>query len=69
MRVLPESRPRALTELIFNSLMAQEHIQRYGSKKLRKETSKPVTKANSKLDKEIQEWKVESTKGWGDVDQ
>jgi hypothetical protein len=49
--------------------MDQEHIQRYGSKRLGKETSKPVTKTNSKLDKEMQEWEVESTKGWGDVDQ
>ena len=49
--------------------MDQEHIPKYGSNKPRKETSKLVTKANSKLDKEIQEWKVESTKGWGDVDQ
>ncbi|MDQ5843169.1 MAG: hypothetical protein M3286_06750 [Thermoproteota archaeon] len=32
-----------------------------------KETLKPITKANSKLDKELQEWEVESTKGGGDL--
>jgi hypothetical protein len=26
-------------------------------------TLQPITKANSKLDKELQEWEVESTKG------
>ncbi len=34
-----------------------------------KETLKPITKANSKLDKELQEWEVESTKGGGDLNQ
>jgi hypothetical protein len=36
-------------------------------KDIRKETLKPVTKVNSKLDKELQEWEVESTKGGGDL--
>jgi hypothetical protein len=27
---------------------------------------KPITKVSSKLDKELQEWEVESTKGGGD---
>lgn len=35
-------------------------------KKVEQDTLKPVTKVNSKLDKELQEWKVESTKGGGD---
>jgi hypothetical protein len=30
---------------------------------------KPITKANSKLDKELQELEVESTKGGGDLSQ
>ncbi|HEU4443464.1 MAG TPA: hypothetical protein VFR94_02200 [Nitrososphaeraceae archaeon] len=38
-------------------------------KDIRKETLKPVTKVNSKLDKELQEWEVESTKGGGDLNQ
>lgn len=32
-------------------------------KDIQKETLKPVTKVNSKLDKELQEWEVESTTG------
>jgi hypothetical protein len=30
-------------------------------KDIQKETLKPITKVNSKLDKELQEWEVEST--------
>ncbi len=30
-------------------------------KDIKKETLKPITKVNSKLDKELQEWEVEST--------
>ena len=30
---------------------------------LTEKTLKPITKAKSKLDKELQEWEVESTKG------
>ncbi len=29
----------------------------------------PITKVNSKLDKELQEWEVESTKGGEDLNQ
>jgi hypothetical protein len=29
----------------------------------KEDTLQPITKANSKLDKELQEWEVESTKG------
>ena len=35
-------------------------------KEIQDETSKPITKVDSKLDKELQEWEVESTKGGGD---
>ncbi len=35
-------------------------------KEIQEETSKPITKVDSKLDKELQEWEVESTKGGGD---
>jgi hypothetical protein len=38
-------------------------------KDITKETLKPITKANSKLDKELQELEVESTKGGGDLSQ
>lgn len=31
------------------------------------ETLKPITKVNSKLDKELQELEVESTKGGGNI--
>ena len=41
--------------------MEQKHIQR--------QILKPVTKVNSKLDKELQEWEVESIKGGGDLSQ
>jgi hypothetical protein len=35
-------------------------------KHIHKETSKPVTKVISKLDKELQKWEVQSTKGGGE---
>ena len=36
-------------------------------KDIQKDTLKPVTKVNTKLDKELQEWEVESTEsGWWD---
>jgi hypothetical protein len=38
-------------------------------KDIQKETLKPITKVNSKLDKELQEWEVESTKGGRDLNQ
>jgi hypothetical protein len=41
--------------------MEEKHVQ--------KETLKPVTKVNSKLDRELQKWEVESTKGGGDLNQ
>jgi hypothetical protein len=33
------------------------------------ETLKPITKASTKLDRELQELEVESTKGGGDLSQ
>ena len=33
------------------------------------ESLKPITKVNSKLDRELQELEVESTKGGGDLSQ
>lgn len=39
------------------------------AKDIAKETLKPVTKVRTKLDKELQEWEVESTKGGGDLSQ
>jgi hypothetical protein len=38
-------------------------------KDIQKETLKPVTEVNSKLDKELQKWEVESTKSVGDLNQ
>ena len=34
-------------------------------KDIQKDTLNPVTKVNTKLDKELQDWEVESTKGGG----
>ena len=36
-------------------------------KNIQKEILKPFTKVNSKLDRELQKWEVESTKGGGDL--
>jgi hypothetical protein len=38
-------------------------------KDIQKATLKPTTKADSNLDKELQEWEVESTKGGGDLNE
>ncbi len=38
-------------------------------KDIQKDTLEPITKVNSKLDKELQEWEVESTKGGGELNQ
>ena len=44
--------------------------QGYGRERhSKRETLKPLTKVNSKLDKELQEWEVESTKGGGDLNE
>lgn len=51
------------TIIIFNNLICQEYIADMEEKDIQKETLKPITKVNSKLDKELQEWEVESTTG------
>lgn len=38
-------------------------------KSISDETLEPITKANTKLDRELQELEVESTKGGGDLSQ
>jgi hypothetical protein len=42
-----------------------EEQEKQGNKKdaQKDSTLQPITKVNSKLDKELQEWEVESTKG------
>ena len=54
---------------MFNRLIDQEYISNMEEKDIQKETLKPITKVNSKLDKELQEWEVESTKGGGELNQ
>jgi hypothetical protein len=54
---------------MFNSLIVQDTSKGMEAKDIQKETLKPITKVNSKLDKELQEWEVESTKGGGDLNQ
>jgi hypothetical protein len=54
---------------MFNSLIDQEYVSNMEEKDIQKETLRPITKVNSKLDKELQEWEVESTKGGGDLNQ
>jgi hypothetical protein len=54
---------------MFNSLIDQEYVSNMEEKDIQKETLKPITKVNSKLDKELQEWEFESTKGGGDLNQ
>ena len=48
-------------------LLAKISFSDMEEKETQKETLKPITKVNSKLDKELQEWEVESTKGGGDL--
>lgn len=55
---------------MFNRLIGERYLHRdMEEKNIQKETLKPVTKVNSKLDKELQEWEVESTKGGGDLNE
>ena len=54
---------------MFNRLIDQEYVSNMEEKDIQKETLKPITKVNSKLDKELQEWEVESTKGGGELNQ
>lgn len=54
---------------MINRVIDQEYVSNMEEKDIQKETLKPITKVNSKLDKELQEWEVESTKGGGDLNQ
>jgi hypothetical protein len=54
---------------MFNRVIDQQYVSNMEEKDIQKETLKPITKVNSKLDKELQEWEVESTKGGGDLNQ
>jgi hypothetical protein len=54
---------------MFNRVIDQEYVGNMEEKDIQKETLKPITKVNSKLDKELQEWEVESTKGGGELNQ
>ena len=55
---------------MFNRHIGQSYLHSdMEEKDIQKETLTPVTKVNSKLDKELQEWEVESTKGGGDLNE
>ena len=54
---------------MFNRVIDQEYVSNMEEKDIQKETLKPITKVNSKLDNELQEWEVESTKGGGEHNQ
>lgn len=43
--------------------MEEQEKKEEKKKDIQKDTLQPITKVNSKLDKELQEWEVESTKG------
>jgi hypothetical protein len=68
-KILPDSRSRCPRNLMFNSLIIQDTSKGMEEKDIQRETLKPITKVNSKLDKELQEREVESTKGGGDLNQ
>lgn len=51
---------------MLNRLIIYQFSWDMEEKKVEQDTLKPVTKVKSKLDKELQEWEVESTKGGGD---
>lgn len=54
---------------MFNNLLCQQYIanmekegeEKEEKKDIQKDTLNPVTKVNTKLDKELQEWEVDST--------
>ena len=53
---------------MFNNLFCQQYIasmeeeeKKEEKKDIQKDTLNPVTKVNTKLDKELQEWEVDST--------
>ncbi len=63
---VPNGPPLQHVAAIFNRLIIYQFSWDMKEKKIEQDTLKPVTKVNSKLDKELQEWEVESTKGGGD---
>lgn len=48
--------------------MEEQEKKEEKKKDIQKDTLQPITKVNSKLDKELQEWEVDSTTsgGWGE---
>ena len=50
-------------------MKGEEKKEKKEKKDIQKDTLNPVTKVNTKLDKELQEWEVESTKGGEDLNQ
>jgi hypothetical protein len=54
---------------MFNSLINQEKVQRYGREAHSKGNLETSHQSYSKLDRELQEWEVESIKGGGDLNQ
>ena len=58
---------------MFNNLLCQQYIanmeeegeEKEEKKDVQKDTLNPVTKVNTKLDKELQEWEVDSTTSGG----
>ncbi len=61
--------PDAQESLRSIGLSANSTFSNMKEKEIQKGTLKPITKVNSKLDKELQEWEVESTKGGGDLNE
>jgi hypothetical protein len=45
--------------------MEEEKKKKEEKKDIQKDTLQPITKVNSKLDKELQEWEVDSTTSGG----
>jgi hypothetical protein len=59
---------------MFNNLFCQWYIEnmedggegrKENKKDIQKDTLQPITKVNTKLDKELQEWEVDSTTSGG----
>ena len=59
---------------MFNNLFCQQYIEnmhdegegkKENKKDIQKDTLQPITKVNTKLDKELQEWEVDSTTSGG----
>ena len=59
---------------MFNNLFCQQYIEnmedegegkKENKKDIQKDTLQPITKVNTRLDKELQEWEVDSTTSGG----